>query len=718
MALKAVRHPVSGAVLVPNAGAWTGVYRNPTEENPTPPEQTAPDWLETDPPGFDGTPSGVIGEVTNLYFGTPVPATALVSALIGTGTGADDFTGPFITAGGTNPAGWTVGANILARFTVVQGSLSKTVFVSSGVVVSNPGDGFPDFELVGLPDGSGDWFAREKRTGSIAGRRIITLNPSVTVPSGFAVHIYSGGVADGDPAQTFAIAPGETIETSGSLPVSAVCYNHAYLLRLSDGAKKKVSPDPITFTILGLANPVDPPATFPDLTPDETVSSPAATRTRVLAKIAAGGLTGPYVISDTSSSSGDWPLTGLVNTSPHPIIVRKSGGSYTGTDTTTPGNDPSCSNRHNGTVSLHGSRNIKVALTQIRGNVGATDSVDCGLLNCIVEPAQPSTAVPSAIRGVNIIRGAGFSLEHCLFRYYGDGPVLFQSCPAVVVIGCIWEWLTADNFKAWGSFDNALVARNWSCRAYYPNPGSHPDWFQNQGDRMLNAEFWGNVVLAHGELSVDAWYTQQMQLKNTGATTVNQALTGSRIEQHIGWHGVNAFNGNTANPAAAIRYNTIVTAGSVNAGSASIVNLGPRDYNYVANGDGNSAAAGPNGIMRYIGTNGARNFTPIAGDFRYGIPWQNASGVFVPYSSQTLKAFEPALGTRLRWDHLNPAGAYLRAREIFDASYRATAEAAAGYPVMPFSWPVLPVWRRRYNRDGYVTDAFATSYNANTGLPA
>jgi hypothetical protein len=63
-------------------------------------------------------------------------------------------------------------------------------------------------------------------------------------------------------------------------------------------------------------------------------------------------------------------------------------------------------------------------------------------------------------------------------------------------------------------------------------------------------------------------------------------------------------------------------------------------------------------------------------------------------------------------------GATERLREIFDASYRVTASAAAGYPVMPFAWPVLGTFRALWNGNGYVTDGYTGSWNAVSGLPA
>lgn len=722
MTLKCVRNPISGTILVPNAGLWTGVYRNPTVEIPPPP--VPPSWLSTDQPGFATPPTGIVGSVINLNLGTPVPDTALVSALIGTGTGAEDFSGPFIVTGGTQPPQWAIGSNIIARFIVAQGDLTKTVFVSSGVlVISAGGDGFPEgYSLTGSMDGSGDWSSVEKRSGDVPGLRTFTLKSSVIVPTGFTIRAYSGSASGGiaTNSDTFPMTPGQSFETGGSLPIGSTCYNHVYLRKNSDGAYKKVSSNTVIFTILGLTTPTNPPATFPDLTNDQTVSTLALARTAALNKINSG-LSGDWVIGYTTASSGTADLSNIVNpyatSTTNRIIIRPSGGTYSGTTA----DDASCSMKHIGNVSLNGSRGVWFAAAEITGFVSAESSTLCGITNCIVQGRTPSTTIVPTIGQrflIDIRNATAFTVSHCVVRMSNDGAIKFERGKSCNIYGNITDYLVSDEYKVWDYLEGSSHERNWSCRFYFPAPGSHPDYFQNQGIRHINNRHWGNVILADARLSVDAWYCQGYQFgtdPTKGGATLS--ATGSTVEQHITVQGLTFINGYQAAPWGTDKYNTNIALGD-QPGPRHTFGSSPRDYNLIATtGSSANASAGPNGVSISTGSPGARNYSGLSAYFDYWELMQNSAGVFTSSNTQVLKTLLPKSGTRAHWLHPNPVGAYLRSREIFDPSYRATAEAAAGYPVYPFSWPVLATHRKRYNSDAFVNDAYTGTWNSSTLLP-
>jgi hypothetical protein len=715
---KIIRHPISGALLLPNAGAATGVYANPDY-----PTLEAPDWNANDPPNFIEPINNVVGESITVDLGTPVPLIATTTVRLGVGTSSTNFNGPFIENGGTIPAEWA-GKQPVAEFTVSNGPLHKTMHVLSGVTVEVASDGFPDYATYDVTPVT-DWQASEVRTGSVAGRRLIHIDNDVVVPSGFILRVYSGTNPLGVPndGATFPITVGESFTTPNSLATNSTCYNYVYWKRISDGAYKVAhEAAPVSFLMQGLIVIIPPPDTNIDFTPDTTVSGLAAVRAAIQARINSGS-TGHYVIADNISTSGVYDLSGFNNSiatnTANWIIVRKI-GSYS---------DTACTIKHTGTVSFNNSTGIHLAMTHITGYVSGTGHNLCGLTNCIVESGTPNiNVIPTANYGVNLT-GSNFRLAHNVWRYWGDSAVLFWNGDGHQIIGNIGDYLVSDEIKVFGYLHNSKIERNWSCRIYFFVSGGHPDFFQNQGGNgQFNQRYYGNVLLVDAVNGGSAWWLQGSQLRVVPGDYI--PLTGSYWEQNLVFAGLTFVNGFTNNPGLYAKYNSLITAGDPGAAGCVIkAMMFTRDYNYVVCAGGHATAgtnandsAGPNGLGRKAGDaigagDYSRDYSVMTNDFTYGVPWQNSAGVFITRNDQTIKAFEPKTGTRLHWLHSNPVGAYLRSREIFDPSYRATAEAAAGYPVYPFSWPVLGTQHARYNSDNYVTDGYTGSWSANTGLP-
>lgn len=600
------------------------------------------------------------------------------------------------------------------------------------------GDGFPSYEsyeLFGVPDGSGDWFAREKRDGSVSGKRIFSVAAGAVVPAGFTLRWCSGGTLGGiaDDTNTRDILPGETLETNGQMPIGATCYNDLFWKRTSDGAYKRAHQalSPIRFTILGLTTPTDPPPGIPNLTADATFASVAAARAHATGYFSAWTGTIPAgknedsdrVLKVSGSTSGIFDLTGLHN--PHASasarrVIFRLDGTYT---------DAGCSNRHNGVVNFANSRGIHLAMTHVRGGpdaVVADDSDLCGMMQCLIEGAAPSeSTISPRTDGVKLRRARNFAMLHCLTSYFSNVGLVFSNTVGLRYIGCMTDLMTEDEHVVWSGIDAARFERVWGCRKrVYGGGDPHEDFYQNQGSTETNCRFTGLVYL---NANVGRGAYQGQFHKWEGDPLKDKyplEFAGTVWNQCIGYLNNGAIKGSAANPGGpgeAIKQNTFVTAGDPgsNGHGALIDVIAPSSKNYMAAGTvAHAFRVGTGGLHRPIGTMGARDYSALVNDFRYGIPWQNASGVVVAFESQTLKAFEPKSGSPLHWGHASPVGADVRSREIFDASFRTAASAAAGYPVYPFAWPVLPKHRQRYNPDGYVSDGYTGAWNNISGLPA
>lgn len=274
VSVKAFRHPRSGAVVVCDYdGIGQAVFYNlpvppPDPEDPDEPDDgtenpedpVAPDWNPNDYPSFILSPTDV-GEVVRVDFGTTIPAGRPVTVRIGTGTHsaitdvAGDFAGPFIDNFGTIPEDWE-GLDYVGEFTVSNGNLTKTIYVPSGVTVteaSSPVD-YPRALT------TADWTAEEVRDVPPGGRRRITVNASVQglidENPGYQLRLNSGpGGADFQPLEGAIMTPGLSYTTVSALALGTTCYNRLWWQRVDGGPLGNPS-NTVQFDIQGLESPV------------------------------------------------------------------------------------------------------------------------------------------------------------------------------------------------------------------------------------------------------------------------------------------------------------------------------------------------------------------------------------------------------------------------------------------------------------------------------
>lgn len=733
MTVKFFRHPTSGATVVCSVGGAFQVYQNP---DPGPPAEIPPDWLTA--PSFVSGLSYKIGTVLFMNSGTPVPSTAATEIEIGTGTGAADFAGPTITPNGTIPSAWAVGASIVAKCTAINDGLSKTVYVVAGTTVQAADvSTFPAALTIA------DWDASEVRTSAPAGRRQINVYPTVTIPAGYELVLYSNtGDPDTQPSQfATTLVPGQSYVTGSSLGTGTTCNNRLWWRRVSDGVLDNPS-NTVTFTMLGLSiTPPDPPSGIPDLSEDTTAASSSAVRTAILARIASG-TSGDYVIGYSGTSAPD--LSGLNNTLvtsnyANVIYVRPvvSGTTYTDNGASI---NTACSRVWSGDVNMNGSRGIHIALAHVRGGLTSTDSNYCGTYGVLLEGASPSESVVAGnLYGYKLQRATGFRRMHCLTQYYRTSGVYFDTCSGIREYGCYDDLHGTDARKIFTYADGHVQERCWVGPKWTPLAGAHFDFRQHQGRTNTNCRAWGNISVRDGDLQgfFHKWEGAPVSLVDSaGKRQYPLEFTGSRWEQNLHLSSLGSFLGSTfpypgsnSYPGAGISYNTNITYGYLgqNTYGAVLAGIAPLDHNYVAAGNPDISWMAQNGgLHRAVGKGvssgtSARDYSLLVNDFEFGVPWQDVNGYSVSSALRTLKYLRPKStgGTsQLHWSHGAPTGAYLRMREIYDTSYRATATTSAGYPVYPFMWPVLGRHHYRLNSDSYVTDGFTGSWNPTTGLPA
>lgn len=737
--MSTLRSPITGETLVLNAGAWSGVYRGTETDPPPPPANDVA-------PAFTAIPTQV-GGLARVYAGDWSPPSVTTTVHIGYGATAATFVPVGEPGTEKTLTSEFAGQRLSARVTARNGTLAgPPIWIDSGQDISGTDTNWPaDID-------PSAWDATEITDEAPEGRRLISVNSSVTVPSGYLLKLYSGNEDGGLPTTAAAtITPGAPYTTIGSLLVGTTCFNSLAWLRQSDAAIQRAhgprtgntTDQQKSFVMVGLDEEPPPPADS-DFTPNVTVSTIAAVRSAAAAKIALGfSSDDDYVIGLNASTSGVFDLTGLVNNhatrTTKRIIVR-----HVGTFTEAANGHPACSVKHTGALRFTNSRGIWGALLNIQTNSGSaiTDAGSdlCGLTYCfLVASTAQTTTIPNGIDYIFRQTGANFTLSHCLLRGGKAGGILLENVGGphpggTHEIGCMIEYVEVDEHKAYWNVDNSQFVRNWGCRRRAPKaPGTNPhyDYWQTQGLYHRNNLNYGNVILQQiGGGIVNQVFFHRFEAGPDPTDWLY--FEGTRWEQNLSFTGLGQELGGAHTPGIGIRYNTSITCGDPGLAVGAVIEaLAPRDYNYVAVAGASSAQSGPNGLSRNTGfsvdTNGdgkaddvIRTYSAIAGDFEFGIPWMSDTATgnpMVAEASQTLKAFQPKVGTRLHWNHPNPVGAYLRSRELFDRDYRETVEATVGYKVIPHAWPVLPAWRHMYNRDGWVDDDYTGSYDAN-GNPA
>lgn len=745
-----LRDPTSGAVLLGGGGDYVGVYGAPEAAVvPT----VAAEFV---------SPAGVkVSDLAKVRILSATPAEyTLLSVAFGVGSAVTDFV-EHVQATLNSQSGYFEGTMppsmqgqaLSALVTIGADRVIRSIIVDSGVTVGAQTSSWP----ADIPAGS--WTATEVRDAAPAGRRKVTVQAAIAStydPALFEIKLYSGPTDGAMPTEFGAtLTPGTDFTTVGSLLTGTTCYNNLAWRRISDGALRLAHPaiEQKSFVIQGL-NVTVPPTSDPALSPDVIYSAPGSVRAQVANWIAnpsvapAGkSATDDRVVAVNASTSGDFNLSDLVvpASAGFRVIVRHLGTF----------SDDGCSVIHTGPVRIQRSRGIYLAMMHLRppgqawpssGTANSALSIElssfCGASQCIIEARAPALTAPAGLTTswngtVVFMSGDNLTLTHNLIRYAGGGMATYGTGAGLtdcLIAGNMYDLAWADDSKFGGVWTNVRHERNWGSRRFQAGVAGdpHEDFTQHQGTKSINCRYWGDVIMNghEGKGARQAYWHSKHD------------LTGTSIEQCIAFITANFVAGSaTTWSAAPAHHLTLVLAGDPGRGNPSqpkcsaagadqnacfqnlvgsdIIGYGNRDYNYVtwAGSDG-ASRSGPNGELRIVGGRSQRNYSTIAADWRYGIPWQDSAGNLIPESQQFIKAWEPAQGRRTHWLHSNPVGAHLRLREIFDAAYRAVAKAAAGYDVFPFAWPVLGQWHKIWNGNSYVADGYTGSWDPISGRPA
>lgn len=250
----------AGEILVLNAGAASGLYDPAGSGTPV-----APALIPGFPPAFTITPTQV-GALARVYAGDWSPIGTQFSVTFGYISGGDFV--PVQTLTGNSPSftltpafdGHVLAARVVATH---DGISAAPILVNSGQMISGANTDWP------ANIAAADWTAVEVRDAAPAGRRRITVSPSVTIPAGYHLRLFSGTASGVTPDSTGAIlTPGAAFTTIGSVPVGSACFNTLGWHRIADNAIQMAHPvaEQKSFTILGL----DYSNTFPpDIAPSQ-----------------------------------------------------------------------------------------------------------------------------------------------------------------------------------------------------------------------------------------------------------------------------------------------------------------------------------------------------------------------------------------------------------------------------------------------------------------
>lgn len=279
--------------------------------------ETAPLVVTQEAPVLVGE---LLDEVLDLGEGTETIATAqifqgrgLSFGAAGAGAAIDPATGVL-----SLPTGAVRSAEEVIVTATNSGGAVSTGFL---VTVEDPAGLYPPAIAETL------WSAVEVRDTAPAGRRRISVDAAVVVPSGFELRLYSGPQAGGAIAATNRVmTPGETFTTSGSLPLGTTCTTLLYWRRTADDSWVPASGE-IVFPIAGLQTTPQPDPGFPAADQTLTAATGAALLAALKARVATAstadwvihlpaGDYGAVDLSDlklpgkTTLRSANWPATG------------------------------------------------------------------------------------------------------------------------------------------------------------------------------------------------------------------------------------------------------------------------------------------------------------------------------------------------------------------------------------------------------------------------
>lgn len=671
------KHPTSGAIVVCNAGAWTGVYNNPSVLE-------TPQW--TAQPGFISPPQNKIGTIVTLDFGTVSPEQSIVSARIGTSAitapsaTASDFTGPFIGNGGTIQAEW-VGKQIVAEFTATNGREVTTLYIPSFVVVeADDEEQFP----ADIP--AGDWSAEEYREGTVSGRRRFTMSVSAPAPVGFESRWYSGPTSGGvgNDGSTTRVVPGDNRLTNGQMVVGQVCHNVIFWKRLSDGAYQLAHPieEQISFEILGLdlTDPGDPDdPTFPPA--NQTVSSTAGLLAAIDARISSGS-TATWIVD---LNDGDYGSVSIFDKNlPGEFIIRSNSRTTLGAKMRL--------------VRLRNSRNIHFQFIDFnRQSFGFTDRIvevlTCQKIGFSYNRWYAPAIVADSVSGKGYLNNARTGLyiykapnqagctDILVHMNLFEGPIgqqIYSGGTDGLTLSDNVSVNTGADFFICGTTKRTRFLRNWGSRMHYPTydpnaRGGLGDYYHSDNLQIdswagtsSDVQFIGNVFIA-GKHGGTTGITRQgiFASKSTGVDFVyrNNLMIVNSLQGL--WFGPSLTNG-------VIENNTVLR----------IIDMPSGHKKTTISVQGSNLSFARNMHMGDNGWAGVRNLKPIGDDFTASLVYYENAHAEVGGAMSSFYDCRPKAGTLAHWGYSGgPAeGPAERFREVIvDKKYPKIGPAATAW---------------------------------------
>jgi hypothetical protein len=413
-------------------------------------------------------------------------------------------------------------------------------------------------------------------------------------------------------------------------------------------------------------------------------------------------ITAPKRIGVTASlgSQPNWSNFNL----PHQVTIQPYGAAFTATDPV----EPDCSIKITGGVNLANSRNIRMYLWRF-DNVGSNGvnihgSTDITIERCYVRSNYNSSGIPTAFALMDF--GATRpTIKDCFLKGATSSMIYFHNGTSTDprTEGCMFEDTGHDDLKAANVLIRHQFINNWCGRQRRGTAYStHDDWFQHQNGGLDNCYYRGNI-----QWRTSAWWSGGIggphQGIYTGSTdklfhidntewTQNIAITSDRglvLGQPDQERFPELYNLNRKD--LHFSYNTCISVPWkttqnpfcwIDAGAGGPI-MPTYDHNFVASYNDNGAHTGD-------------------GLFVDRATFDDYSGVDALFVNQSprndpnsmMEAMIPKTGTRLHWNHVNPVGAYLRTRELVDATY----QLSLAQPTVPLrvGWPVASVCKRRY----------------------
>ncbi len=408
----------------------------------------------------------------------------------------------------------------------------------------------------------GLWSASEVRDAAPAGRRQISIDASVVVPTGFELRLYSGPQAGGAIAATNRVmTPGQTYTTSSSMAVGTTCYNCLYWRRTADDQWTLASGEK-AFSIDGLSTATPPVIGFPAANQTLAAATSAALVAALQARIATGS-TAEWVIDLPSGDYGNLAIDDFKL--PGRTILRSANYPATGAKFRSVGAQRAknvqfqfCSFDRTGLgyiatmIRFQGSSGCGISYSDLNFNMTKTPN------------AGTKGWVQNVGTGVHLWRDDDTQTTTTDFTFYmnylhgvADCAVWVASCSNSTFAENVFADIGGDDFQ-FGNSVNVKFINNWGSRRKYPawsgTDYKHTDFIQCDSRYVYseNVEFTGNVLMkgvweglteipSQGLFSSKSFtrnwsYENNVIVTNTPNAICVGASTAGNAEGHRAWY--------------------------------------------------------------------------------------------------------------------------------------------------------------------------------------